>query len=81
MISGGAVLAAGLLVLLFAGVFALDLVLELWQAALLVGGVVTLIGLSMVTAGKHKMSAENLKPKRTLEEINRTTSFAKGQER
>ena len=81
LVAGGALLGAGVLVLLFAAVIALDQVLELWQAALLVGGVVTLLGLIMVTSGKHKLSAENLEPKRTLEEINRTTGMEKGHAR
>jgi hypothetical protein len=81
LVTGGATLGAGILVLLFAVVFALDRVLELWQAALLVGGGVTLIGAIMVTSGKHKLSAENLKPTRTLEQLSGNKGYAKEQAR
>jgi len=81
LMAGGATLTAGLLILLFAAVFALDQVMDLWQAALLVGGAVTVLGLIMVSTGKQKMTADNLTPKRTLEEISRGTRLAKEQAR
>lgn len=64
MASGGAVLYAGVLFLLLAATFGLAEVMPEWAAALIVGGVVTLIGLVMFSAGKRKMSAANFTPDR-----------------
>jgi hypothetical protein len=77
LVTGGATLAGGLLVLLFAAVVALDRVLELWQAAVIVGGSVTVIGAIMLASGKRGMSAQQLKPERTIEEIEQATGFSK----
>lgn len=79
LVTGGATLAAGILVLLAAAVIAVDRVLELWLAALLVGGVVTLFGGVMLAAAKQKLRVENLTPNRTLDEVSRTRSFLKEQ--
>lgn len=51
---GGATLYAGILVLLAALVLGLSTVLEPWLAALIVGGVVTAIGGTLVMRGEHK---------------------------
>src|SRR5690606_3135094 len=64
MASGGAVLYAGVLFLLLAATFGLAEVMPAWAAAAIVGGVVTLIGLIMFSAGKRQMSAANLTPDR-----------------
>jgi hypothetical protein len=63
---GSIVLLAGVIVLLMAAVYGLSNVMELWLSALIVGGVVTLIGLMMVAAGKRKLDADALKPHRTV---------------
>lgn len=67
--TGGAVLYAGFLTLLAAGVLALALVVEPWLAALIVGGAVTLIGLVMVMKGKKALEPSDLKPRRTVESL------------
>jgi hypothetical protein len=67
--TGGAVLYAGFLTLLAAAVLALALVVEPWLAALIVGGVVTLIGLVMVMKGKKALEPSDLKPRRTVESL------------
>jgi Putative Actinobacterial Holin-X, holin superfamily III len=65
MASGGAVLFAGFLVLLAAAVFALAHVVSDWLAALIVGGIVTVVGFIMVNSGKKKFDPGALKPDRT----------------
>lgn len=65
MAAGGAVLFAGFLVLLSAAVFGLSNVMPDWLAALIVGAVVSIIGLVMINAGKNKLDPAVLKPERT----------------
>jgi hypothetical protein len=79
--AGGFVAFAGLIVLMFAGVYALSLVMEPWQAALVVGGVVTLLGLILVFVGKSKLSADKLTPQRTIQSIKDDARWAKEQVR
>ena len=81
MAAGGFVAFAGLIVLMFAGVYALSLVMEPWQAALIVGGVVTLLGLILVFVGKSKLSADKLTPQRTIQSIKDDARWAKEQVR
>jgi lipopolysaccharide export LptBFGC system permease protein LptF len=81
MAAGGFVAFAGLIVLMFAGVYALALVMEPWQAALIVGGVVTLLGLILVFVGKSKLSADKLTPQRTIQSIKDDARWAKEQVR
>ena len=63
--SGGAVAFAGFLFLLTAATFGLAEVVEPWLAALIVGAVVTLIGLIMLSSGKKKLSPRAFTPTRT----------------
>jgi hypothetical protein len=79
--AGGFVAFAGLIVLMFAGVYALSLVLEPWQSALIVGGVVTLLGLVLVFVGKSKLSPDKLTPQRTIQSIKDDARWAKEQVR
>jgi ABC-type transport system involved in cytochrome bd biosynthesis fused ATPase/permease subunit len=69
VVSGGAVLYAGFLTLLAAAVLGLAMVVQAWLAALIVGGVVTLIGLVMVLKGKKALEPSQLKPRRTVESL------------
>jgi hypothetical protein len=69
--AGGAVLFAGLLVLLAAAVLGLSQWLEPWQAALAVGAAVVLVGIVMVLAGKKKLKPEELKPERSVSSLKR----------
>ena len=68
--AAGGVLFCGFLVLLAAAVFGLNTVLPPdttpWLSALIVGGVVLLIGLIMLQSGRKKLRAQNLMPNRTL---------------
>lgn len=71
MVTGGSVLFAGFLFILAAATFGLAQYMDLWLAALIVGGAVSLIGLIMVSAGKKKMSATSLTPTHTLESLDK----------
>ena len=63
--TGGAVLFAGLLVLLAAAVLGLSNVVEPWLAALIVGGIVLIVGFVMLQMGKKKLEPSAFKPERT----------------
>lgn len=71
----GAVLLCGFLVLLAAAVFGLNTVLPPettpWLSALIVGGVVVVIGLIMLQVGRNKLKQENLMPSRTMASLRR----------
>lgn len=69
LLTGSIVLLAGVIVLLMAAVYGLATMMALWLSALIVGGAVTAIGLIMVSAGKHKLDADALKPHRTVDSI------------
>ena len=69
--SGGAVLFAGVLVLLAAAVLGLSHVMPDWLAALIVGAVVSIIGLVMINTGKNKLDPSALKPERTQHALQR----------
>ena len=76
LVIGGAVAYAGLLVLLFAAVFALGKIMELWLAALAVAVVVLIIGMVMISKAKANLKAENLVPRRSVESLKRDTHLA-----
>jgi Flp pilus assembly protein protease CpaA len=72
------VLNSGYLFLLAAATLGLGQVMELWMAALLVGGVVTIIGLMMVSAGKKQLAPSSLKPERTINSVQKDMESEKG---
>lgn len=78
LLSGVVVLNSGCLFLLAAATLALGQIMELWLAALIVGGVVTIIGLIMVTAGKKKLEPSSLKPTRTMDSVQKDKETVKG---
>ncbi len=69
LMSGSIVLLAGVIVLLMAGVYGLATIIDLWLAALIVGGAVTVLGLIMVASGKSKLNGDPLKLRRTAESL------------
>lgn len=71
LVTGGSVLFAGFLFILAAATLGLAQVVDLWLAALIVGGVVSLIGLVMVSAGKKKMHASSFKPQHALDSLDK----------
>ncbi|MBR2514263.1 MAG: phage holin family protein [Halomonas sp.] len=76
----GAVLLGGFLTLLAATVFLLNEVLPPdttpWLSALIVGAVVTLIGIIMLKAGLKKLEARSLMPDRTMHSLQSDKALA-----
>ena len=68
---GSLVLFAGVLTLLAAAVLGLGLYIPYWASALIVGGVVSLIGGAMLGKGRSDVRPRNLEPERTMEELKR----------
>lgn len=79
MASGGAVLFAGILTLIACAVLALSLAWPAWVSALVVGLVVTAIGVVLVLTGRKKMSKERLSLHRTMSSLRDTKTFAQEQ--
>ncbi len=77
--AGGFVALLGLIYILLAAVYALSRIVPDWAAALIVGGVVTLIGVFMLMAGKKKIAATNLQPERTIETLKDDKRWAQSQ--
>lgn len=76
--SGALVLYAGLLVLLFAAVFGLATVMQLWLSALIIGAIVSVIGFALLGAAKKKMEASELNLDHTIESLKKDERAAKG---
>jgi hypothetical protein len=81
---GAAALAAaaliafsGWLFLLLAAVFALDLVLPLWAAALIVGVLVVAIAGALALYGKSRLRADALRPERTMRSLREDQAWIK----
>lgn len=62
---GGLLAYAGFLALLASAIFGLAKVVDPWLAALIVGGVVMIIGIGFVAAGRESFKAKNLTLPRT----------------
>jgi hypothetical protein len=75
---GGAVAFLGLFFLLLAAVYGLSNVVDPWLAALIVGGVITLIGVIMLATGRRKLEPASLAPQRTAASISKDTEMIKG---
>jgi hypothetical protein len=59
-------------------VYGLSNVVEPWLAALIVGGVVTLVGAILLASGRRKLEPRNMVPSRTTESLRRDTEVVKG---
>lgn len=81
--AGAAVLLVGLLVLLNVVVFFVALFLPPsmapWLAPLIVGGIVTIIGIIMVAKGRSNLKPDNLKTSRTAESIRQDSQLVREQ--
>lgn len=66
---GGAVLYAGLLAIITAGILALGIAIPLWLSALIVGVVVLAIGTFLVLKGVQDLKRADLKPSRTISSL------------
>jgi hypothetical protein len=75
---GGAVTFLGLFFLLLAAVYGLSNVVDPWLAALIVGGVVTLIGVIMLATGRGKLAPSAVAPHRTAAALRKDTQMLKG---
>jgi hypothetical protein len=79
--AGGALLFAGLIVLLFAAVFGLALLLEPTSppalSALIVAIVTMIIGGIALMIGRNRLKASNLAPRRTTESLRRDKDLVK----
>jgi len=66
-VAGGAiVLLAGFIILLMAAVYGLGNVMQLWLAALIVGGITVIVGFIMLQSGKKQFEVSHFTPDRTL---------------
>ena len=74
----GAVLAIPALVILLEAIVAglMRAGLPVYWSALLVGGVVLIIGLGLLMAGANRLKAENLVPEKTLHQLQRDAKVA-----
>ena len=77
MLGAGALLSAGLVMLLAAPVLALSAVMAPWLAALIVGVVACIASMLMLSAGRKRTNPSELTPTRTIAEAERTASQIK----
>lgn len=81
MAVGGLIVFAGFIVLLFAAVNGLAMILPpehaAWLAPLIVGLAVMVMGFIALAHGKHEMSAESLKPHRSIDSLRRDGQLVK----
>jgi hypothetical protein len=84
-VTGGAILGAGLFMILLAaaaGLYAamwameVDPLISGWLAPLIVGVLVVIIGGALLAAGKKKMEPSNLRPERTERSLRETGAWA-----
>ncbi|MFW5825026.1 MAG: phage holin family protein [Marinobacter sp.] len=78
LVSGAVVLNSGYLFLLLAATLGLAQIMEAWLAALIVGGIATIVGLVMVQSGKKKLEPANFRPDRTMQEMRKDKESIKG---
>ena len=74
---GGALLLLGAIYLIQAIIYALALVMPGWLAALIVGGLIAIVGLVMLKKGQSQLKAQNLAPSRTQENLSRDAHMVK----
>ena len=74
---GLGVLLAGIGFLLLSAVYGLSLVVEPWLAALIVGGVVSLVGIVLLLKAKKSLDPKAMMPERTIESLRRDQEMVK----
>jgi xanthine/uracil permease len=81
LVVAGAVLFAGVIMLLLSAAAALDHVLPPdmadWLSPLIVGVVVVLIAAALLANARHRLTGDNLAPRRTLRSLDRDRRMAK----
>lgn len=75
--TGGAVMLAGLIILLLSATAALALVLAPWLAALIIGIAALIVGAIMVAIGKKQFSVDSLKPDRTVRSLKKDEAMVR----
>src|SRR5690606_40799388 len=63
--------------LLLSAVYALSLVVQPWLAALIVGGVVSLVGIVLLLKAKKSLDPKAMVPERTIESLRRDQEMVK----
>lgn len=76
--TGGAVMMAGLVMVLLAIVYALSAIVDQWLAAAIVGVGAMLVGWLMVQGGKKKFETDSLKPERTIDSLRKDKDAISG---
>jgi hypothetical protein len=77
---GGLVAYAGLLALIGGVIFLLaDRGVPLWASALIVGGIIAIIGYVLVQRGISALKQQDLTPRQTIESLKEDTKWAKEQ--
>ena len=80
MIAGGALVAyAGIIALVFALIWALDIRLPLWAAALITGLLVVAAGAALAWVGWERLRADGLIPEKTIQTMKENARWAKRQ--
>ena len=74
---GAGALVAGLLTLLAAAVLALATVISAWSAALIIGGLVSLLGATLIFIAKAKLSRVAFKPQQALGSVEKDITAIK----
>ncbi len=77
MATGGAVLYAGVVLVLVAIAIFLAQYMPIWAAFLAVGVVTLIVGAIMLSAGKRRLEARAFVPERTLDALSRDQEMAK----
>lgn len=75
LVAGALMAFAALLILLQALVIALAAIMPAWLAAVIVGGVVAIIGFILVRKGQNDLSAQRLAPERTAANIRKDVNL------
>lgn len=76
--TGGAVMLAGLIIVLMAAVYGLGNAVPMWLSALIIGAAALLVGWLMITAGKKKFEPDSLKPDHTLNSLHKDADAIRG---
>jgi len=77
---GGLVAYAGLLALIAAVIFLIaDRGVPLWASALIVGGIVAVVGYLLIQKGISALKQQDLTPRQTIQSIKEDTQWAKEQ--
>jgi hypothetical protein len=80
MIAGGALVAyAGLIGLMFALIWALDIRLPLWAAALIGGLLFAVLGAGFAWAGVDRLRSDGVLPQKTIQTMKENARWAKRQ--